>query len=367
MRVLRIDERSAYHRLIGVGGIGTGIFFALDGPQTLGRNESRPGRLLDVRDYCKLHIVIHYIAKLLGAQVSGLPFHVAALGLVGNDAPGKQVLREMAETGIDTKLVEVSAEYPTLFSVCFQYPDGAGGNITTNNSAAAHLSAADVEKASQFLKAGGADVIALAVPEVPLHVRRHFLSLATAARAFRAASFVSSEVREAMELGIFQMLDLVSLNEAEAAELVGTSLSAIGPAEFVRRCQQFLRDSYPGLRLIVTAGKNGAYGMTKEMWNHAPAAEIAVASTAGAGDATLGGVIAGLAAGLPFLEETREGADSRVRTALEFGALLGSHKCLSPHTIDPSACVDSLRNFAESRGRPFAPELQRLVTECEGS
>ena len=76
MRVLRIDERSPYQQLIGVGGLGTGIFFALEGNHTLGRNESRPGQLLDVRDYCKLHIVIHYIAKLLGAQPNSSSFHV---------------------------------------------------------------------------------------------------------------------------------------------------------------------------------------------------------------------------------------------------------------------------------------------------
>ena len=74
MRVLRIDDHSPYNRLVGIGGIGTGIFFALEGDHTLGRNESRAGRLLDVRDYCKLHIVIHYVAKLLGAHPSGAPF-----------------------------------------------------------------------------------------------------------------------------------------------------------------------------------------------------------------------------------------------------------------------------------------------------
>ena len=69
MRALRIDKSSPYQQLLGVGGIGTGILFALEGNHTLGREESRPGQLLDVRDYCKLHIIIHYVARLLGLPV----------------------------------------------------------------------------------------------------------------------------------------------------------------------------------------------------------------------------------------------------------------------------------------------------------
>ncbi len=55
-----------YRALIGTGGIGAGAFFALDGNHTLGREESRSGRYLDRRDYCKLHIIAHYVQVLLG-------------------------------------------------------------------------------------------------------------------------------------------------------------------------------------------------------------------------------------------------------------------------------------------------------------
>src|SRR4029077_13027737 len=112
MRVLRIDERSPFRRLIGVGGIGSGIFFELQGDQTLGRNESRPALLLDVRDYCKLHIVIHYVAKLLGSDGSDGAFQVLPVGMVGADAPGRQMLKEMSDVGIDTTHVRTTAAMP---------------------------------------------------------------------------------------------------------------------------------------------------------------------------------------------------------------------------------------------------------------
>ena len=117
MRVLRIDESSPHTQLIGVGGIGTGIFFDLASDDSLGRNESRAGRLLDVRDYCKLHIVIHYVATLLGARISGSPFHVVPVGRVGNDAAGCQLIKEMAEGGIDTTAVAIQkAELCTILA-----------------------------------------------------------------------------------------------------------------------------------------------------------------------------------------------------------------------------------------------------------
>jgi hypothetical protein len=51
-----IDSASRrYQAMIGAEGIGSGAFFALDGHHMLGREESRSGRLLDRRDYCKLH------------------------------------------------------------------------------------------------------------------------------------------------------------------------------------------------------------------------------------------------------------------------------------------------------------------------
>lgn len=364
MRALRIDESSPYHRLIGVGGIGAGIFFELEGTHTLGRNESRPGRLLDVRDYCKLHIMIHYVARLLGAQRSGAPFHVVPVGRIGNDPPGGQMVKEMAEAGIDTTHVRVTEGKPTLFSVCFQYPDGAGGNITTNNSAAAALKESDIDEMAALFQSDGSRTIALAAPEVPLEARCRFLRLATNAGAFRAASFVASEIASARRGGAFDTLDLVSLNEEEAAELVGCSYSADEPEALIERCQQFIRTSCPDLQMVVSVGKSGAYGVTKEARNHCPAPELKVASTAGAGDSLLGGIIAAIAVGIPFTSKTDGQQPSRsVSTALELGVLLASYKCLSPHTIHPTANMDALLTFAGKMGYTFSAQITNLLTE----
>lgn len=360
MRLLRINDRSPYQQIVGIGGIGTGLFFALEGNHTLGRNESRAGELLDVRDYCKLHIVLHYVAKLLAASPSGVPFHVVPIGIVGRDDAGRRLRREMTEAGMDVSWVRPHLHKPTLFSVCFQYPGGEGGNITTRNSAAAELSIADLDQIVPVLLASDAKrTMTIAIPEVPLEIRRHFLALATDAGAFRAASYVSGEVAAARAAGLFSLLDLVSVNETEAAELVGLHFSPHSPQVFIDACLQFLRSEYPDLQMIVSAGKHGAYAFSRGTYRHSPAPEVKVASTAGAGDALLGGVLAGLACGIPLIGNSDKDCDV-LKSALDLGVLVASFKCLSPHSIHPSISWDALIRFASNHGYRFSGGIDRL-------
>lgn len=362
MRLLRVDQSSPYQQLVGVGGLGSGIFFALEGNHTLGRNESRPAELLNVRDYCKLHIVIHYVAKLLGSQC----FRVCPVGRVGTDGPGQLVLREMSSAGIDTHFVQTLADKPTMFSVCFQYPDGTGGNITTNNSAAAQLCPRDLDEIEAALDAAGRRTIALSLPEVSLEVRRRFLDMATRGGAFRAASFVAAEIADAKQSRMFEQLDLVALNEGEAEELIGEAFSPDHPEICMAKCVHFLGAKYPHLQIVISVGKGGAYGLSRDGWNYCPAPQVEVASTAGAGDCLLGGILAAMAAGIPLLNARPPRgtlAERPLDTALELGVLLASYKVTSPHTIHPDASLASLIEFIEQVGAEFGPGIRKLFAE----
>jgi sugar/nucleoside kinase (ribokinase family) len=272
----------------------------------------------------------------------------------------------MGDVGIDTSFVEILRERPTLFSVCFQYRDGAGGNITTNNSAAANLSSPDIDRIREQFAIDPTRTIALAAPEVSLSVRKYFLATASQAGAFRAASFVSGEIAAARESEIFKLLDLVALNEAEAAELLGCHFSESEFEPFVEACLSFVKHSYPSTRLIVSLGARGVLGFAGEHWNFCPAPSVRVASTAGAGDALLAGVISGLAAGMPFLRSGRSGkrADGPpLQSALELGAMLASYSVTSPHTIHPSASLDTLVEFMRASGVQIGGKLEELFVE----
>jgi sugar/nucleoside kinase (ribokinase family) len=345
-----------------VGGIGAGIFFALEGSHDLGRNESRPGRLLDVRDYCKLHIVAHYPTVLLGARPEGAPFLVLPVGKVGIDETGLRLRAEMSQAGMDTRFVDAVPGLPTLLSVCFQYPDGSGGNITTVDSAASHLTTKDVDRALPWLDAG---TIALAAPEVPLAIRLHLLRRATERGAFRAASLTSAEVADARRGGLFGLVDLLALNQDEASALVGSPFPGESEAPFLARCAEAAGAS---VRLVVTAGARGAFAYDGTAWAHAPALAVPVASTAGAGDALLGGVLAGLAAGLPFVSHGPRRASLAERplaSAFDLGVLLAAFKVTSPHTIPPGLTPAVLSGFAAGHGLVLSGGLRPLLAGAE--
>lgn len=167
-RALRPDPQVGFTQVVGVGGIGTGTIFALQGNHTLGRNESRVGKVVDARDYCKLHIVEHYIAVLLGSTQDVDTLNVFAVGNIGADAAGATLIREMADVGIDTRYVRVEPECRTMFSAVFLYPDKSGGNITSSNSVASKLSSGQLAACCHPLAKAGAGGVALCLPKVTL-------------------------------------------------------------------------------------------------------------------------------------------------------------------------------------------------------
>ncbi len=333
-----------YDILIGTGGIGTGSFFALNGNHTLGREESRAGRFLDQRDYCKLHIITHYIQVLLGPD-----FPVVLIGRVGDDAPGRQLMAEMAETGLDTRRVQVCPGEQTMNSICFVYPDGTGGNLTVDDSACSRVSAEDVTAAEEEFARHAGRGAALAAPEVPLEARHRLLELATRYDFLRAASFVSAELDAARRLGMLELIDLLALNQDEAALLCGLPAEDHPPSDLAHAALEVLRRHNPRIWLSITAGRQGSWAWDGEGWAHFPVVPAHAVSTAGAGDAHLGALIAGLTAGL------------NLRQAQQLAGLTASLSVTSPHTIAPEVARASLLAHARIAGVELDGEVWKLL------
>ncbi len=339
----------AYRFMVGVGGIGSGMFVALEGNETLGRNESRAGTIPPRRDFCKLHIIAHYVAALTGRGGGGFTVH--PVGKVGDDDAGGAMTRCMAEGGMDTQFVAVEPDRPTMFSICFTYPDGDGGNVTTADSACSHLTPKDVEDAISALpEAGG---IALAAPEVPLPARDRLLELARARGWLTAAALNTAEVPEALSRGMLGRIDLLSMNRDEAAALAGVEPTD-APETIARKAGERLAAANPTARLCVTAGAAGAYGWADGQLEHVPPATVEVVNTAGAGDAAMAGLIVGEIAGLPFIQPGRPEratlADSGLNTALDLAALLAGLSVASVDTINFDADAEALRRLAADIG-----------------
>jgi ribokinase len=328
-----------YRALIGTGGIGSGMFFALDGNHTLGREESRSGHFLDRRDYCKLHIVSHYVRRLLGPG-----FPVIPLGMVGADEAGDRLLAEMADVGLDLRFVGRAEGRRTLYALCLIYPDGSGGNVTENDSACAAVDAGWITRAESEFGRYGARGIALALPEVPLAARRKLLTLGTTYGFLRVASFTTAEILELVDE--LDAIDLLALNLDEAVALAGYSAESIdgGDSEAVVKAAQ-LRLA-PGTKLTVTAGARGSWSWDGTTLTHQPALPVPVVGTAGAGDAHLAGIIAGLAAGLSLQD------------AHQLGVLTAAVAVQSPHTINFELDREALRMCAEATGMPLADSVR---------
>ena len=285
-----------YRAMIATGGIGTGTFFALNGNHTLGREESRSGHYLDQKDYCKQHIITHYVKKL-----SPKDFMLYPIGKVGNDAAGRELIREMEQVGMQLDYVQVADDAPTMIALCLVYPDKSGGNLTVDHSACALVSASDIDAAVVQLAKYQADAIVLAVPEVPLASRRRLLELGTLYGAFRVASFLSEEMAEVQAAKILHHVDLLAINLDEAMRL--TSLKTSEPLQqHVKQVLDVLLESWPALKISITAGSSGSWIWDGEQLSYSGISNARVATTAGAGDAHLAGLLIGLNAGLSLSE-----------------------------------------------------------------
>ena len=364
-RALRLAPDAPYRRLVGVGGIGAGLFFALEGNHDLGRNESRPGRLLDVRDYCKLHIVAQYPTVLLGAREDSGPFHVVPVGKVGIDEVGLRLRAEMERAGMDVRFVDAVPGRPTLLSVCFQYPDGSGGNITTVDSAAALVGERDVDLVERWLsptrdRPGGPRGAARGPPP----------PAAPGDREGRPAGRLPHHGRDrgSARDGLPVPRGPPGPERGRGRGARRRSLPGRGPRALPGAARG-RRDGFgAGVRLVVTAGARGAFAFDGAAWAHVPALPVAVVSTAGAGDALLGGVLTGLAAGLPFAPAGSPPpslAGRPLSSALELGALVAAFKVTSPHTIPPDLSLDALVAFAREHGVAFGDGLRRLLPADE--
>jgi len=332
-----------YSCMIGTGGIGTGTFFTLRGNHTLGREESRGGHFLDRKDYCKLHIVSHYMKVLLGSD-----FEVITVGRVGNDREGKELIREMKDVGLNTDCTEMADGEKTLFSFCFIYPDGSGGNLTTDNSASSRVTPVYLKKVEKYFKKYRENGIAVALPEVPVETREKLLDMGEKYRFFRVASFTTEEMEMVRRFGILKKVDFLSVNREEAFKAAGIPVDL--REKSLETCIHTLSEINPNLMLIITAGKEGSWSWNGKQINHIPSIKIRVVSSAGAGDAFLAGVLCGLA------------ADLSVGEAQELGNLVGGMSVTSPHTINKEINRKSLLNFAENE-KIDIPDRVRLILQ----
>ncbi|MCB5713762.1 carbohydrate kinase family protein [Lactonifactor longoviformis] len=311
-----------FDKVVGTGGVGTGMLLLSPIQDTLGRSESRLVHMSSARDYCKLHIVFHYIAALIGKQTEVYP-----LSYVGQDTMGEELLGEMRLAGMHTEYMGRSEELRTMLSVCLQYPDKEGCNMTVINSAASRVTPEYIRSSMEALSVD-ANTLVAAIPEVSAESRIALLREGKERGAFCVLSVPAAEAETFLEADAFTLCDLLAVNEEEARAVLsamdkereGDTQESFGD-ELVLRLYEQVERLNPEIQLLVTFGKHGAYTMAGRRLEYLPAAQVSVKNTTGAGDAFLGGTITGLCLGLPLQKSSSESAleETELLSAAELG------------------------------------------------
>lgn len=353
------EKRNTFDKVIGTGGIGSGILFQLDSSEPVGRNESRPAELSDTKDYCKQHIILHYIAKALYPGTD-----VYAIGKVGRDAEGQRLIGKMKAAHIITDTVGADVLLPTMFSTCIQYADKAVCNVTSSNSASTLVTPEYIRNSLNRIPAIDAATVIMAAPEVSVDARIALLDAGKKGGAYCVASFASEEADRFVAQGGAALTDLLSLNEDEARALVkaaAKNAAAAGQTDvrggpvsaeirkeppdtdkLVAACVRQLHILGSDAALIITLGSRGSvchdHGRTVCM----PALPADVVATGGAGDAYIAGVICGLCTGLPLLPLKGE-SPSAMRLGTLFAKKSVEHKDTIVPTIGPRDVITAVR------------------------
>ena len=325
-----------FHYVVGAGGLGQGVLFRFLDNQTLGRNESRLADLSDSKDYCKGHIILHYVSVFSNQHVP-----VFAIGRVGDDRLGFDVLSLMRSVGIDCQFVKIDPIHPTMYSVCYMYPNGDGGNLTASNSASAMVCPEDIDEF--FLQHGKSGRgIVIAAPEIPPMARKRLLQEGRNRNCLLIASLTSAEAKEFCIPEIISNVDILVINQDEAKAISMVAHCSEGK-ELISSCTEFLFKMNGEMWIIVTRGDAGAECHHLGKRTVFPAVPVEAVNTAGAGDCFTGTLAAAILHGLAL--EADDGSSPAISTALACASM----KVLSNDSISFAINPESLEAFIRER------------------
>ncbi len=235
-----------------------------------------------------------------GANQAAAAAHAGAesvfVGLVGDDAPGAMLREGLERHGVDTRRLGTVAGGSS--GTAHITVDASGENtIIVVPGTNRLVDAALLDRIVPPLAAS--DVLVLQ-GEVPLAAD---VAAARAARGVGAVVILNLAPAVPLDQGVLRLLDVLIVNETEAGIVLG------GPAPRSRdeaaSAARRLSGRGPG-HVLITLGADGAVWSDGPRAGSVPAPPVeAVVDTTGAGDAVVGVLAAGLAAGLGFPEAVR--------------------------------------------------------------
>lgn len=234
--------------------------------------------------------------------------------ILGDDEPGKTVLRRMAQVGLDTRAVRIRPDLRTSVNVVLVKPDGQRCFLTDPQSSQRKLQLEDIPLpfrpetgilcfASMFVF----PLMRTAEMAAVFRAAKEQGILVCADMTKRKNGETTADVAEAL-----RYVDYLFPNDAEAMLLTGK--------ETVEAAAQDLLDAGVGT-VVVKCGAEGCYILNRQGAFRVPAEEaVACLDSTGAGDSFVGGFLYGLSQDLPLDECARLANRCGARAVEKIGA-----------------------------------------------
>jgi len=226
----------------------------------------------------------------MAVQAARLGADTSFVGVIGDDALGREFLELMRAEAVDTTAVRSTAERSTGVGLIVK--DDAARNVIVVDLGANELFDADDVVAAGERVTGAA--VVLAPLEIPLATALHGMRVAHAAGAITVLN-PAPALRLTADLSD---IDVLTPNQTEARVLVGRAPDdEVDNAIIASELQAF------GARnVVITRGEEGVDVFTPERYVHVPACAVDVIDSNGAGDSFSAALAVGLAEGSTLVE-----------------------------------------------------------------
>lgn len=264
-------------------------------------------------------------AGTVTSNLRAMDVNVIALGVIGDDGEGFELIRGLWRTGVDTDALIVQADRftPTYTKPMLREPDGSAqelNRLDIKNRSPLPAAVEDqlIKTLRGLLPRVNAVIVADQVPEkdcgaITERVREEICALAC---AYPSVAFIADS-RE--RIGLFRDV-LLKPNQREAARAVQPELSGEPDRALAEACGLTLyrRSGQP---VFLTLGADGILTFHADGPTHIPAVPVTgPIDIVGAGDATMAGIAAALCAGATVPEAAEIGCLAAAVTIQQIGA-----------------------------------------------
>lgn len=241
------------------------------------------------------------------ARAGSAVFFVANLG---DDLFGRNMISNLSRERVSTDYVTLDRHNPT--GVAMIVVDSSGENmITVAPGANGVLSTTQVEKARLRVRAADFVLIQMEIP------RETVAGVIGMAYKENTPVMLNPSPVPARPLPpeLVSMVDVMVVNEPEAAALTGVEVSDDVQAEKAARVLQEMGAA----RVVLTMGAGGALAVSSEAV-FVPARKVDVVDTVGAGDAFCGGLVTALSEGAEFVDAVKFASAAAALACTRIGA-----------------------------------------------